>query len=169
MKVVDFILASVVGLNSAMISDVKELTAEQLAWKPAPNANPIGFIFWHFMRSEDNTIQGYQGKPSLWESEKWYEKMGIDLKVSGTGSDEPEVDKVAALPLSQLMAYAERVTQSAADYLKTLPESELDLSDPNRPKRTIAVSLRAFVLGHGWWHAGEIKYLRGMQGMPFPA
>ncbi len=168
MNTVEFIEGSVSDLNSTMISDVKELTAEHLAWKPAPKANPIGFIFWHFMRVQDNVIQSFQGKPSFWESEKWYEKLGMDAKATGNGFQEPEVDKVAALPLSELMAYAECVAQSAADYLKSVKDAELDNApDPNRPRRTIAVSLRAFVIGHGWWHIGEIKYLKGMQGMPF--
>ena len=168
MKAVDFIVESVVSLNNTIMDDVKELTTQQLAWKPAPKANPIGFIFWHFVRVEDNAIHGYQGEPSIWENEKWYEKLGMDIKATGSGFEEPEADKVAALPLSRLMAYAEHVTKSAADYLKTLQDTELDRApDPNRPRLTMAVSLRAFVIGHGWWHIGEIKYLKGMQGMPF--
>ena len=168
MKAVDFIQESVSGLNSTIIDDVKELTPGQLAWKPAPTANPIGFIFWHFMRIEDNIIQGFQSKPSIWESEKWYEKLGIDAKASGTGFDEEQVDKIAALSLPELVEYAQHVAKSAADYLDSLEESELDHTpDPNRPRRTIAVTLRAFVIAHGWWHDGEIKYLKGMQGMPF--
>ena len=168
MKAVDFIRESVAGLNSAIIDDVKELTVKQLAWKPALGANPIGFIFWHFMRSEDNLMQGFQGKPSIWESEKWYEKLGMDVEASGTGFKEPEADKVAALPLPKLMAYAERVIQSVTDYVESLEDAMLDHApNPERPRRTIAVSLRAHVIAHGWWHIGEIKYLKGMQGMPF--
>ena len=45
MNTVDFIRESVTALNSTIIDDVKELTPEQVAWKPVPKANPIGFIF----------------------------------------------------------------------------------------------------------------------------
>jgi hypothetical protein len=168
MKAVDFIRESVAGLNSTIIDDVKELTAKQLAWKPAPKANPIGFLFWHFMRTEDNRFQDLQGRPSIWKSEKWYEKLGMDAEANGTGFQEPEVDKVAALPMPQLMAYAERVAQSATDYLKSLEDAMLDhVPNSERPRQTIAVILRSFIIAHGWWHLGEIKYLKGMQGMPF--
>lgn len=168
MTVVEFIHRSVTDLNSTMIDDVKVLTQAQLVWKPAPKANPIGFIFWHFMRSEDNTIHGLRGKPSVWESERWYEKMGMAAKDSGTGFKEPEVDKAAAIPLSKLMDYAERVAQTASDYLKSLDDARLDyIPNPERPNRTTAVTLRSFVIAHGWWHIGEIRYLKGMQGMPF--
>jgi len=169
MNITEFVHESVTALNSTMIDDVKELTPEQLAWQPAPNANPIGFIFWHFMRVQDGMIHGFQGRPQLWESEKWYEKMGMDVKVSGGGFQEPEVQKVAALPLADLLAYAERVSEVSSDYFKSLTDADFDRApNPDRPRRTIAVTVRAFLIGHGWWHAGEIKYLRGMQGMPFP-
>ena len=169
MTVVEFIQRSVADLNKAFIDDVKELTQEHLAWKPAPKANPIGFLFWHFMRTEDNMLHNLQGKPSIWESEKWYEKLGMDANAQGSGFQEPEVDKVAALPLSELVAYAERVAQGAADYLQSLEDADLEnIPDPERPRRTIVVILRAFIIAHGWWHLGEVKYLKGMQGMPFP-
>lgn len=167
MKAIEFIQSAVAELHGAMIEDVKVLSQEHLAWKPAPKANPIGFLFWHYMRTEDNMIQGLQGKPSIWESDKWFEKLGMDAKAQGTGFQEPEVEKVAALPLSELMAYAERVTQSTTDYLKSLDDARLDHAlNPERPRRTIGMMLRNFVIAHGWWHLGEIKYLKGMQGMP---
>ena len=156
-------------MNSTIIDDVKGLTPEQAAWKPAPKANPISFIFWHFMRVEDDIIQGFQGKPSVWESEKWHAKLGMEAKDSGVGFDETKVGNIAALPLPKLLEYAHHVVKSVEGYLESLNEVELDrVHDPNRPRRTIATTLRAFVIAHGWWHDGEIKYLKGMQGMPFP-
>jgi hypothetical protein len=29
------------------------------------------------------------------------------------------------------------------------------------------VILRSFIVAHGWWHIDEIKYIKGMLGMPF--
>ncbi len=108
--------------------------------------------------------------PSRWNGsqyEKWDEKLGMDAKAQGTGFQEPEADKVAALPLSELMIYAEHVSQGTTDYLKSLDDTKLDhASDPDRPRRTISMMLRNFVIAHGWWHLGEIRYLKGMQGMP---
>ena len=169
MKAVEFVQSAISELHTTMINDVKLLTQEHLAWKPAPKANPIGFLFWHYMRTEDNMLHGLQGEPSIWESEKWGEKLNLDAKAQGTGFQEPEVEKVAALPLSDVMTYSERVIQSTEDYLKSLDDAGLDYTpDPARPQRTIGMMLRNFLLAHGWWHLGEIKYLKGMQGMPAP-
>ena len=167
MNAVEFIHTMVSEMHNAMIEDVKVLNQEQLAWKPAPNTNPIGFLFWHEIRTEDNMIHGLQGKPTIWESEKWHEKLEMDATAQGTGFQEPDVDKVAALPLAEVMAYAEQVTRSIEDYIKSLDDAGLDRApNPERPRRTIGMMLRNFVLAHGWWHLGEIKYLKGMQGMP---
>jgi hypothetical protein len=163
----EFVRTIVGEMHGAMMADVKDLTQEHLAWKPAPGANPIAFLFWHTMRSEDNMIQGLQGKPSIWESENWCGRLGMDAKAQGTGFQEPEVEEICVLPLSELMAYAERVTQSTQDYLNTLDDAGLDYApNPERPRRNVAMMLRNFVIAHGWWHLGEIKYVKGMQGMP---
>lgn len=166
MKTIDFVQAMVNELHLAISEDVKVLNQNHLTWKPMPGANPIGFIYWHFTRSEDNIISGLQGRPPVWESERWYEKLGLEVQVSGTGFKEPEVNKVAELPLPQLVAYHERVVKNTADYLATMDDARLDYTpDPNRPRRTIGLIIRNFVVAHGWWHVGEIRYLKGMQGM----
>jgi len=50
---------------------------------------------------------------------------------------------------------------------RSLDDDKLNfVPDPARPKRTIDMILRNFVLAHGWWHLGEIKYLKGLQRRP---
>ena len=165
----ELIKIMITEMNGVMIADVKELTPEQLAWKPKPGANPIGFLFWHTIRTEDNIVHGLLGKKPIWESEKYNEKLGMDSNAQGTGFQENEADKVAALPLAGMMAYAESVIQATGDYLGSLDEAKLDMAlDPERPKRNIGMMLRNFIIAHGWWHIGEIKYIKGMQGMPSP-
>ena len=163
----EFVRTIIGEMHGAMMADVKDLTTEHLAWKPTPGANPIGFLFWHYVRTEDNIVHGMIGKPSVWQAEKWHEKLGMDAQAQGTGFQEPDVDKVASLPLSEMIAYAEKVFAETTDYLNTLDDAGLDHApNPERPRRNIGMMLRNFIVAHGWWHLGEIKYLKGMQGMP---
>ena len=167
MKAAELLHTIISEMNMVYVSDIKDLTAEQLAWKPATGANPIGFIFWHSMRIQDEMINDLMKKPSVWKSRNWGGKLGLDEEAHGMGFKEPDVDKVAALPLGELVDYARLVTQSTDDYLKSLDDDKLDaLPDPEKPKRSIAMILRNYILAHGWWHLGEIKYLKGLQGMP---
>ena len=167
MNGVEFVRAIIGEMHGAMMADVRDLTQEHLAWKPAPGANPIGFLFWHYVRTEDNMLHGLMGKPSVWQAEKWGEKLDMDPQVQGTGFQEPDVDRAAALSLSEVIAYAEKVFAETTDYLNTLDDEKLDYApNPERPRGTISMMLRNFVVAHGWWHLGEIKYVKGMQGMP---
>ncbi len=163
----DFVRTMIREMHGAMLDDVKDLTAEHLAWKPAAGANPIGFLFWHYVRTEDNMIHAMQGKPSRWQDAEWGEKLGMDPQAQGTGFVEAEVETAAALPLAEVLAYAEGVFADSDEFLATFDDDRLDhAADPERPRRTWGMMLRNFVIAHGWWHLGEIKYLKGMQGMP---
>ncbi|MDO9333952.1 MAG: DinB family protein [Dehalococcoidales bacterium] len=166
MKAIQFILLTVNGMHQAMVNDVKTLTPAQLVWKPAPGANPIGFLFWHTARVEDMAVSGWQKKTPVWEEDKWYEKLGLDAKVYGGGFQEPDVDKVARLPADIITAYVEKVFRNTGIYIQSLDEDKLDFA-PNseRPNITIGLMLGNYIIGHGWWHLGEIRYIKGMQGM----
>jgi hypothetical protein len=157
----------VAGMHRAMTDDVKDLKKEQLIWKPAPRSNPIGFLFWHAVRVEDNMVSNWQKKVTVWEEDRWYEKLGLDAKQYGTGFQDPDVDKVAKLPLDQVLAYSDKVFRATDVYLRTLDEDKLDFApNPERPRFTIALMIANFIIAHGWWHLGEIRYVKGLQGMP---
>ncbi|MDP2919170.1 MAG: DinB family protein [Dehalococcoidia bacterium] len=166
MKAIPFIQLTVNGMHTAMVNDVKALTKEQLAWKPAPKTNPVGFLFWHTVRVEDTMVSNWTKKTSVWEEDRWFEKLGLDAKVYGTGFQEPDVDKAAQLPIDQVIAYAEKVFRNTDAYIGSLDEDKLDFApNPERPNFTIAVMVANFLIAHGWWHLGEIRYVKGMQGM----
>ncbi len=169
MKAIQFILQTVSGLHQAAVNDVKALKPEQLTWKPAPKANSIGFLFWHAARVEDTFVSQWQKKTTVWDEDRWYDKFGLDAKAYGGGFQEPEVDMVGKLPLDQVIAYAEKVHRNTEIYIRSLDEDKLDYApNPERPNWTIGMMLNNFVIAHGWWHLGEIRYVKGMLGMPFP-
>jgi len=162
MRAVEFIRSSVQGLHDVLLADMKDLSQEHLRWSPQPGANPIGYIFLHYMHTEDGQVQRMQGKPSLWEADQWYQRLGVAQSLS-----EGEMAKAARIPLADSLSYAQQVMNDTSHFLESLEDARLDFApDPDRPRRTIGVNLRAFMLAHGWWHLGEIKYLKGLQGMP---
>ena len=162
MRAVEFIRSSVQGLHDALLADMKDLSQEHLRWSPQPGANPIGYIFLHYMLTEDGQVQRMQGKPSLWEADRWYQRLGVAQSLS-----EGEMAKAARIPLADSLSYAQQVMNGTWHFLESLEDARLDFApNPDRPRRTIGVNLRAFMLAHGWWHLGEIKYLKGLQGMP---
>ena len=186
MNAAEFVRSSVQALHQSLLEDMKDLSPHHLEWRPQPAANPIGYIFLHYIHTEDAQVHNIQGCPSIWEVEKWQERFGLaagfGLSDSGAGvvglyrnppdntvmlSGEEGIVRAAQIPLAESLAYAQRVIDRTRKFLNTLDDRVLDVvPDPERPRRTIAVTFRAFVLAHGWWHLGEIKYLKGLQGMP---
>ena len=163
MNAMEFVQASILGLHNTLLEDMKDLSQEVLEWRPQEDANPIGSIFIHYMKTEDNVVHRLQNESPIWESDEWREKLATnDLSNTLNEHGHPRL-----LPLSPSLSYAQQVMDNTRKFLETLEDSKLDIApDPNHPLRTIGVVLRAFVLSHGWWHAGEIKYLKGLQGMP---
>lgn len=166
MRAIEFIHMTVNGMHQAMVNDVKTLTPEQLAWKPAPGANPVEFLLWHTARVEDRAVGGLQNKTPVWEEDRWYEKLGLEVKDYGGGFKDPDVDKVAKLPLDIVIAYVEKVFRNTEIYIQSLDEDKLDFPpNPERPNFTVGMMLGNYIIGHGWWHLGEIRYVKGMQGV----
>ncbi len=154
MKAVEFIQASVQGLHQTLIEDMKELTQEQLAWRPQPGANPIGAIFLHYIRTEDAFVQRMRGLPPLWDAEKWDEKSGIALPSFRLSPGEEEADMAASLPLAESLVYARQVMDSTRTFMETLDDDKLDVvpdpDNPGGPSRSIS-GLSSWATAGGTW------------------
>ena len=161
------------------------LTPAELKWQPRPDANSIGLILFHIARSEDSSVQfRLQGKPQLWESEKWYQKLGKDAKDTGGHYTAEQVNAFVVPNLKDLLEYAEAVRKQTLKYLKDLTPADFDnkvnlppmgppptampAGTPNQPRpspyRDMTVgSFLMMNVTHFAQHTGEISYLRGLQ------
>ena len=73
----EFIEDALIKEQEYLLGTVQDLTPEELAWRPGPEANPIGWILWHMLRVEDFWFQFFiQRELELWEKEAWHEKFG---------------------------------------------------------------------------------------------
>ena len=83
MNTIQFIADCLAQTHIRLMATCDGLTAEQMAWRPAPTANNIGFILWHLTRNEDARISrtaGRQGdlglRQDLWVTGGWFERFG---------------------------------------------------------------------------------------------
>jgi hypothetical protein len=160
------------------------LTPAEIKWQPRPDANSIGIILFDIARSEDASIQSrLRGKPQLWESEKWYQKLNKKADDSGGHYTAEQVAAFVVPDLKDLLGYAEAVRKQTLEYLKDLTPGQLDqkvelppmgppptatvAGTPNQarmPPREMTVgSMLMMNVTHLAQHAGEISYLRGLQ------
>ena len=163
-KVTQFISKSVKGLHQTLFNDMNGLTKENLVWAPNKDANPIGFIFLHFLRTEDNLVNDIKGEPSIWDSTKFREDLP-DFGRSDKFSTEV-IKFLSQIPLKEVLLYGHKVVDNTDLFLESLDDVQLRTRPETKgPLRTIETIFRAFILAHGWWHIGEIKYIKGLQGI----
>ncbi len=165
MEIKDYLQIEVEALQRGVNRVLDGITQQEITWRPSSGCNSMGIILLHMARFQDTIInKRLQGKPEIWESEKWFQKMGLGKDEAGAHMT---VDQVNAFPVPQLKdlkAYIDAALASTLKYVKTLKPENLDrtIADPRMGDRPAAF-LVSMVVWHVSQHIGELSYLRGLQ------
>lgn len=165
MELTDFAVDTLNTINQVLTRSVNGLSYHEVIWRPGPQSNSIGHLLFHMGRFEDQVIQGrLQGKPEIWQTEKWYQKLNLPVEASGHGYTVETLAAFVVPELKDLLAYLAAARAKTVEYLKTVRLSDLDRMIPSphsgdRPLRAVIGRLLVHVAEHG----GEIAYLRGIQ------
>ncbi len=147
---------------------LERLTREDLAFTPARDCNPIGWMLWHLTRIEDYMVMDLVARQTqLWIGEGWHRKFGrlADPMDTGLGHTAEQVaafqlpDEVVALGYFKAVRAATRARLAAfkdADF--DTPAKPWMGNGPERPSGNIMGIWVGDVLAH----TGQIAYLRGM-------
>ena len=168
METNEFILDTLDHVQKELTNAVAGLTHEELTWRPAPEANSIGFVLWHQLRCEDVMVHGWiQREAQSWVSEQWYRKLNLPDNPAddGYGYTAEQVEAFPVPPLEDLLGYGAAVRVRTVQYLKSLGPDELDrvvhiepLSEDVKVSQLLASLLVEIAL-----HVGQIAFLRGLQ------
>ena len=153
----------------------RNLSLDEIHWRPNQDSNSIGFIFWHVSRVEDRLVTWCMAhSEEIWTRNKWYAKMQLPQQSTGleySRSELAEFPKIATLLLSE---YFDAVRKNTNEFLASV---HLDLFD-SVPQRTpfpenskSADYFKAFTIDRYFrqliaeenQHLGQISYLRGLQ------
>lgn len=141
---------------------VTGLTPEQLAWRPAPEANPIGWTVWHLSRVLDDHLADLAGTAQVWPS--WV--GGIEAPYAnqefGYGHTPAQVGQLRATD-DGLLDYWNQVHQRAREIVMGLAADDPERIVDSRfdPPVTLAARLVS-LMDEGSQHAGQVAYLRGL-------
>jgi len=151
------------GLKRGSTRVLDTLTQPEIAWRPACGCNSMGLIIFHVTRSEDNFVQKMlRDKPLLWESERWYSKLGMDVNEAGSRYDMDQVNAFPVPDMQELIAYHNGVRTNTIAYLNSLNLEEFDRKVTLPFGEFTAAGVFAVIVRHFAQHIGEISYLRGM-------
>lgn len=152
-------------IRTAVHASVEGLSAEQLAFRPGPEANSIAWLVWHLTRIQDDHLSEVGGIEQAWTALGWADRFGLPLGPSDTGYGHG-TDQVGAVRVASgemLTGYYDAVHERTLDQLSALRPKDLDrIVDRSwDPPVTLGVRLVS-VLADDLEHVGQAAYLRGL-------
>jgi hypothetical protein len=150
---------------------VADVTQEHADHVPEGVAHPIGELIAHVLHTEDFMVNtAILGKPTLWESAGWGERLGVPMVVG----QETAAARAYRADKAALLEYGSAVHEATRAYLSSLTDAdldrELDLTHIGMDKYSLGHFLTTMVLGNNFAHTGEISALKGtlgLKGYPF--
>jgi hypothetical protein len=167
--VLDFIRDSIHQQHEAWDKAVSDLTPDQMHFRPNGQGNHIGFIAWHYVRTEDNLVQFVfqHRKPTVWLAGGYDQTFGLPRTTQGTGMPADEAARMRLPAAEQWMEYQQAVWQATDAWLGGVMEEDLLHTHRIQPfgEITVLSTLRIPIVNHGFLHLGQVAHLRKLQGL----
>jgi Protein of unknown function (DUF664) len=161
----DLLLDAFGRIRETVEEAVLGLTPAQLAYRPDPGANSVGWLLWHLARIQDDHIADAAQTEQVWTSGQWAERFGLPPGSRDTGyGHEPDAVAVVRPESSEVvLAYYDAVHEKTMRYVAGLTEDDYGrIVDKHwDPPVTLAVRLVS-VISDNLQHAGQAAYLRGL-------
>lgn len=166
MKWQQFLVESYQSMFRELDRVLDGLSVEELPKRPAPGANPVGWLCWHTVRSCDRFLGDVALGQQLWISQGWHAKFNraADFNDTGSGFTDDQVDALQIPDMKTLLDYERAVAGALTKYLGKLTEEELDREAPNSqsPGSTRQVHARLLGILNNYQHVGQAGYVRGI-------
>ncbi|HEY1133373.1 MAG TPA: DUF664 domain-containing protein [Nocardioides sp.] len=143
---------------------VEGLDDDQLAARPAPDANSIAWLVWHLTRVQDDHVADVAGTPQVWTTQGYAARFALPLDEDDTGYGH-SAEQVAAVRAGaeDLRGYLQATHDATVTFLRTVAAEDLDRVVDTRwdPPVTLGVRLVS-VVDDGAQHVGQAAYVRGL-------
>jgi hypothetical protein len=140
------------------------LGPDDLAHRPGPDANPIGWLVWHLSRVQDDHVADVAGTEQAWTAEGFVERFDLpyDTADHGYGHTSEMVGEFRA-DAGLLAEYHDAVHSRTLGYLAGLGPDDLDRVVDERwdPPVTLGVRLVS-VVNDDTQHVGQAAYVKGL-------
>lgn len=144
------------------------LTPDDVAWRPGPDANPIGWLVWHLARVQDDHLVALSsacGRPRDQAWATWRDRFALPYPPESIGYGHTSADVAAfrAPDVGLLAGYHADVHNLTIAILRDLTTDDYTrvVDDAWDPPVTAAVRLVS-VVGDTTAHVGQAAYVRGL-------
>ena len=169
---------TMIDAASSDLRNVIESIPEQVfGTRPAPDANPANFVFFHVLRHWDRDvnihIRGQDATADAWHRHgltdaTGYSPDGTGANGMGTGYGytAAEVDEVPSNK-GALLQYHRILKEETDQVLDTLDDETIHSERVLASGATIIVAGRLrHMIAHTFLHIGDIEYIKGLIGAP---
>ena len=165
MTVADLLADAFGRIREEVHAAVDGLRADDLAYRPDPESNSVGWLIWHLTRvTDDHRGRRRRHRASL-DSEGWAARFGLpfDVADTGYGHDSSQVGAVRVASGELLTGYFDAVFEraSATSGAWPTPTWTGSWTIAGIPPVTLGVRLVS-VISDDLQHAGQAAYLRGL-------
>ncbi len=165
MKSSDLLIDGLGRVREVVHDVARGLTADQLAYRPAPAANSICWLIWHLTRVQDDHIAEVAGHEQAWIGQGWASRFGLPAGYAETGyghnSDEVGAFRVSSADL--LTGYHDAVHEQSVAFLGLIGDDDLDRIVDERWDPPVSLGVRLIsVIDDDAQHAGQAAYVRGL-------
>ena len=159
----DFVARLLTLTRGTLDTAVEGLDDEQLWARPAPDANSIAWLAWHYSRWMDGMTAKASGEEEAWTAGGWHDRFGLPAEANGYG-DTPE--QVGAFRPSRalLLGYADAAHEAAVRRVQAFTPDDLLRPfryQPRGTERPLWQSLANTAMDFTQ-HVGQIAYVRGL-------
>jgi hypothetical protein len=165
MKSADLLIDGLSRVREVVHDVASGLTSAQLAYRPGPTANSIGWLIWHLTRVQDDHLADAGGYDEAWMKDGWAERFELPSDYTATGWSQ-SADEVAAIrPPSPdvLIGYHDAVHAQSVSFIRTLTDADLDRIVDERWDPPVSLGVRLIsVVDDDAQHAGQAAYVRGL-------
>ena len=150
---------------------IADVTPDMIHKDPGGKALPLGAIYAHLVFSEDAIIQGMVLKKTPLSESSFKDKTGLDKPMppmdENWSTANEEWSRSMKLDLDSFREYAKAVFAQTDAYVNNLTDEDLDREVDLGAwgKKTVALILSDYVIGHISSLTGEISVLKGLQGV----
>ncbi|HEX8598602.1 MAG TPA: DinB family protein [Chloroflexia bacterium] len=161
-------------IGSEIRDEIGDLSAQELAWQPDPQANSIGVTVWHVARWLDvlaaRILHTGAAEDELWHMQGWAERTGYDPRGIGasglgnvTGYTMEEVAAIPPMSATDLLDYLDSAIEAVNGRIAAMPDGALHETVPGIGKSRTAYGWVKLLLKGCMGHVGEIQTLKSMR------
>ncbi|HEY0070495.1 MAG TPA: DinB family protein [Chloroflexia bacterium] len=161
-------------LGGDMRDQIGEMSVEELAWQPDPQANSIGVTVWHVARWLDvlsmRILHTGADIDELWHTQGWADKTGYDPRGIGasglgnvTGYTVEEVAGIPQMSAPDLLAYLDSTIEAVNNRIDEMPDGALYEKVPGIGKSRTAYGWIKLLMKGCMGHLGEIQTLKSIR------